>query len=273
MKYEQDNFNFYLFKKQENPLNISHFHERYEIWYCLKGETQFFIHDKTYNIFKGNIILINKNTLHKILIDKEKIKQNERFVVEFNESFLTEGNLKIEQMEKLLFCFNQQRYVLNLDAAVRTEIEKNFFKIMEQYTDKKIHFKMYMRILLIETLIVLNRIVKNTIPDREKDLSLSEQKIQEAVKYINENYNQDISLEQIARKHSISKYYFCRIFKNITGFNFVDYLNHVRINEAQKLILNSNLNVSNIAEKVGYNNVVHFSRMFKKIIGCPPSKY
>jgi AraC-like DNA-binding protein len=97
--------------------------------------------------------------------------------------------------------------------------------------------------------------------------------ISNARKFITEHYTEDLSLGQVAKAVNASPFYFCKMFKKITGINFTDFLSRVRIEHAKNLLLNQNLRVSEIAFEVGFQSLTHFNRVFKRIIGQSPSEY
>lgn len=94
-----------------------------------------------------------------------------------------------------------------------------------------------------------------------------------AKEYIKENYQNDIRLSEIAQAESINPAYLSRIFSEETGETFSDYLIRYRIQIAKELLHNITVNVSEVAEQVGYNDVKHFSASFKKIVGISPKDY
>ena len=97
--------------------------------------------------------------------------------------------------------------------------------------------------------------------------------IARAKQFINEHQTEDLSLGQVAKAVNMSTFYFCKIFKKITGINFTDYLSRVRIEKAKNLLLNPNLRISEIAYEVGFQSLTHFNRVFKKIIDQSPTQY
>lgn len=94
-----------------------------------------------------------------------------------------------------------------------------------------------------------------------------------AKEYIKENYQSNIRLSEIAQAESINPAYLSRIFSEETGETFSDYLIRYRIQIAKELLHNITINVSEVAERVGYNDVKHFSSSFKKIVGISPKDY
>ncbi len=97
--------------------------------------------------------------------------------------------------------------------------------------------------------------------------------IRRAKEFIHEHQAEDISLSQVAKAVNTSTFYFCKMFKKVTGINFTDYLSRVRIEKSKNLLLNPNLRVSEIAFEVGFQSLTHFNRVFKKILGQTPSDY
>ena len=97
--------------------------------------------------------------------------------------------------------------------------------------------------------------------------------ITRAKEYIHEHQTEELSLGQVAKAVNTSTFYFCKMFKKVTGINFTDYLSRVRIEKSKNLLLNPNLRVSEIAFEVGFQSLTHFNRVFKKILGQSPTEY
>jgi two-component system response regulator YesN len=91
--------------------------------------------------------------------------------------------------------------------------------------------------------------------------------------YVEEHFAENITLESIAALVYMNPYYFSSFFKKHTGQNFKNYVTEVRMSHAQRLLLQSDLMVYEIADRVGYNNARHFSDMFKKQFGKLPQEY
>lgn len=105
------------------------------------------------------------------------------------------------------------------------------------------------------------------------DNSYTVEKINNAVKYFNEHYNEPISIDDYAKKEHFSTSYFIRNFKLYTGITPNQYILSRRIYNAEGLLQNSPYNITEIAQIVGYDNPLYFSRIFKKMKGLSPSEY
>jgi two-component system response regulator YesN len=101
----------------------------------------------------------------------------------------------------------------------------------------------------------------------------SESLIEKAEAYIDSNYMKEISLDDVSSYCNISSYYFSKLFKQETGENYVEYLNKVRIENAKRLLNESDSSIKEVCYSVGFSDPNYFSRAFKKYEGVTPSEY
>lgn len=97
--------------------------------------------------------------------------------------------------------------------------------------------------------------------------------VDKAVRYVDDNYHQELSLEDAARQVFLSPCYFSRLFKQVKGWSFSEYLTQVRMEEAKKLLVNTDLMISEVATRVGYRDARYFSQVFKKMAGTTPGNF
>ena len=100
----------------------------------------------------------------------------------------------------------------------------------------------------------------------------SESVVERAKKYMQDNFRKDISLEDVSQTVDISSYYFSKVFKEETGENFIEYLTKLRMEEAQRLLEESDLSIKEVCSEVGYSDPNYFSRNFKKYAGITPTE-
>lgn len=94
-----------------------------------------------------------------------------------------------------------------------------------------------------------------------------------ARQFIQDHYEERLSLAEVARHAHLSVFYFCKLFKRVTGANYTKYASKVRIEKARQLLVNPNNRVSEIAYRVGFQSLTHFNRVFKSITGESPTTY
>ena len=97
--------------------------------------------------------------------------------------------------------------------------------------------------------------------------------IERAINFMEKHYDEDISLDQIARAAYLSTYHFCRLFKKQVGTTCNKYLSILRIERAKELLKETDLPVTEISFKAGFNYLTHFERVFKRLEGMTPSAY
>jgi two-component system response regulator YesN len=97
--------------------------------------------------------------------------------------------------------------------------------------------------------------------------------VSRACRYISENYTHNVSMEMVAEYTGVSYSYFSQAFKKETGINYSDYIIKFRVEKAKELLKETNLTIEKIAEKVGFVDSKHFSKVFKKLVGIPPKRY
>jgi AraC-like DNA-binding protein/ligand-binding sensor protein len=97
--------------------------------------------------------------------------------------------------------------------------------------------------------------------------------VRRAKDYIAMHQSNPIKLEEVARAANVSKFHFCRGFKQATGLTFGEYVCRTRIERAKILLHDNSLRVSEIAYDTGFQTITHFNRMFRKLVGCSPKEF
>ena len=97
--------------------------------------------------------------------------------------------------------------------------------------------------------------------------------IQKTMKYIDENLMVKISLDTVAKKTCMSKAHFCRTFKKVTGTTYINYTHQRRVEKSKEILKNSTLTITDIALLLGYADLTHFERHFKKLVNVTPTEY
>ncbi len=95
-------------------------------------------------------------------------------------------------------------------------------------------------------------------------------RVNEAIRYMSENYDKQITTRTLANMAHISEGYFCQMFKDVTGKTAMEYLNHLRVDKAEKMLQRTEMTVTETAFCCGFENANYFSRTYKKIKGVTP---
>ncbi len=152
-----------------------------------------------------------------------------------------------------------------LAEEAHTDKSRDVEEVMEEFrccdtiSDLFLHLKLF---------------VNNSIQTyQEKKQSMKMFPIRKAEEYLAGNYMKDVSLEEMAQIVELSPAYFSRLFKQVEGINYIDYLTQIRINNAKNMLKNTTVSVKTIAAEVGYGNEKYFRKLFKKEVGIRPSEY
>jgi AraC-like DNA-binding protein len=195
--------------------------------------------------------------------DAESIEQELKVVI--NEI----KNIENITTDNIMFIFNQLA-----GATIKYMAEHNLTTSILAGSNANIYAKIAEFDTLEDIESYLNELYRAIISNSEEGNELSETRYWEQImKYINEHYKEDIVFEDLAEKIGISYSYLRKLVKEETGKSLMDNVNLLRIEEVKRLLLHSNLNISQIAIEVGYRNVQSVNRFFKKYEGISPSDY
>ena len=246
-----------------------HYHNRFEIYYLVSGKRNYFIRDRVYPVSRGTLVLIGPNELHKTTASEKTT--HERILIEFTPDFMKEFSSSIHDID--LYSIFEDIHVLSLEGVDKTSVENLMYKLVQESKAKESGFDTATRVIFIELLINIARCLSRTKNITFEHPTQLHEKMSEITKYINMNYMQPLSLEELSGKFYISRFYLCRVFKEITGFSYNEYLNSVRIRETMRLLKETRLAICDIAGRVGYDSSTHFGRVFKGITGYSPVQY
>lgn len=247
----------------------SHYHDTYEIYYLVSGTRRQFVDHKIYDIKKGDMILIPKRVIHKTTaIDNHK---HTRYLLSFSEAFARSiyAEMGINSLEQVFSSVK-----ITIPESRRDYILRLFDKISEECIPGNADpfSSRMLRNCLSELLIFIARYHQKN-PEDSAVSEISEERIQQAAKYICDHYSRNISLAEVADHVYMSETYFSKKFKKVTGLKFSEYLTSVRIRKADEMLLETEMPISHIAEACGFSDTNYFGDVFKKIKGVSPLRY
>ncbi|MEI7025497.1 AraC family transcriptional regulator [Paenibacillus sp. y28] len=249
---------------------INHYHAAYEIYYLLSGERYYFIKDRTFHVRKGDLVFIGGNVLHKTSVCGDIA--HERILLNFKPAFLPYGQ---KQLELLLSPFEAELPVLSLNPLEQITVESWLQHMLdEQQSNEPAEITgILLQSLLAQLLVFSGRAYAQKHIPAFEHVSPQHRKISEVVDFINAHYDHSLQLQDIGDRFYISRFHLSRLFKEVTGFTFVEYVNTVRVKEAQRQLRDTGEQIIHIAERSGFENVSHFCRVFRQISGTSPSQY
>ncbi|UUZ85242.1 AraC family transcriptional regulator [Paenibacillus sp. P26] len=214
----------YGYSSMSNP----HYHPVYEIYYLMKGERVYFMNGQVYTLQQGDIIVINPNDLHST--SSSEIPEFERILINFSSDFLAPAYTT----EPCFLPFEPGSRLIRFPLKEREPVDKLFLDMLTECREQQEGYAAYVRALLSELLIRIRRHCLQTTNETLRSEHPMHQKVTEIASFLNLHYNESLTLEQVAGQFYISPSYLSRIFSKITGYHFREYIQVVRIKEAQR---------------------------------------
>ena len=278
--YESDCFEFgeyILITEVELQESLSeHSHDFLELAYIKSGKAWHIMNNEKSLIRQGDYVIVDYGVTHSFeLMDGEPIEiVNCLFTPESIDISLKNCKGLNQVLNNYLITYV---YYLNKDRSVfkfhdeKEEILHLIDKIKNELTGKTQGYMQIIRAYIIEIIIITMR--KYQEINKQNLIYKKNDDIQFIIKFIEDNYEKQILVADLAQKLNLSMSYISRLFKKNTGHTISDHIQQVRVNHACRLLCNTNKKVSEIAFIVGYSDYKFFNEIFKKIAQNSPLQY
>lgn len=252
-------------------MNTLHFHNVYEIYLAQTGDLHFFVDNRIYPVEKNDLFIFNHTDLHRIGIAPNT--HYDRYLIVFSPEYAAD---MCTSCTDLLECFHSRPPWFSHRVSLSDEQADRFISLHNiaashmnkaQYGDD-----ILAKLALAEILVFINCIYRENRTPAPECTDNAYAKIKPVLNYILENLHEKLSLDKLAQRFYINKYYLCKLFKAVTGFSFNEYITYNRIIQASEL-LRKNLPVSQVSEMAGFQNYCHFITTFRKIAGISPKQF
>ena len=272
IQQENKSITYQLFDINNNNLNNKfqkwHYHPEIELVYINngKGKRQVGLHLSNYD--EGDLVMIGTNVPHTGFTEYFD-KERKEVVVQFKPDFLGNSLEKVLEFKNIKRLFEISKRGLVFSGNTKKTIGISMLGLQYETPLQKV-------LTLIKILNDLSISKDVTILNSENFDSESIQeneRIKKVFNYIKLNYKEEVSLNEVSELVFMTPPSFCRYFKSKTNKTFTTFLNEYRINNALKLLAQSELDIKNICFQCGYNNFSHFNRLFKKQISMTPSEF
>ncbi len=266
---------FSICRGQNCILTHNHRHEAIEILYMAAGLCDFYLNDTHFVTKPGDLIFCRSHDTHKIVT--REAKQNLFYVLRIKPSMLYD---LVAQDSTSSYAFHiileSGKYHWTKEELINSPIRTMFEQEIALYTSPVSYRDFALKIGCFRIMLEILRDLSSDEGDlTEKSLGHGETAILilKAIRYIDRHYAEEIDAQKCSQLLNISYAYFCKKFKAITGKSFKNYLNLVRIHRAEQLLCATNLDITDIAFRVGFNQVSYFIKVFKELNGTTPLQY
>lgn len=251
-----------------------HTHDFSEMFIVLSGSADHVIDRQVYQVNAGDVYVINGDISHgfkspnnllicNIMYNPDIVFNNYinlRKLPGFQALFILEPFFRTEQNFK---------YKLKLDRYCNNKVDSMIEEMLLEYKDKRDGYDVIIQAMFINLIVLLSREYMKSSEDHSQ-LILS---FSNTIAYMENNYNKDITLDQLSAMACMSKRHFCRVFRQTYNAAPIEYIIHLRIEQASNLLKNSNLSITEIALNCGFSDINYFSRCFSRNNGVSPTQY
>ncbi|MBR7160368.1 MAG: AraC family transcriptional regulator [Clostridia bacterium] len=241
---------------------VSHTHSELEIFKCDRGRVRVTLLDREIILKAGEIVVFMPGDIHNVDADEDAVTSCIKFFPSSTEDFNYMKNFRLKDVKVT-------------PMRARESIIRDFDEIIMEDTRREPMYAtsicgLVQRICL--TLIREVDLISLTQDERTKHLKNSSV-LKSIDEYIASRYSQEITLETLAKHVNMSKFYLCRVFSEITGMGFVEYLTRFRLIKSVELMSDVDLSLVDIALKSGFTDVKCYIRSFKRYYLETPGKY
>lgn len=265
LSYRCENYMYSYAEAISQGINV-HSHDYYEFLLFLKGDATYLVENSTYKANDGDIFFTSPGELHTISFNSSC--EYERYFLQISRDWLM--SLPYDLLRRL-------------DRRKMGENNRIPAAIVQKYNLKEFYEKIYFYIsnkppegeIMIQTYIIQFMAKINTIFKTEMSM-LDEIPENETVahikEYINRHFTEGISLDELANRFFMNKYYLCHIFKEETGLTIKEFVNTRRIARAKQLLPEYD-SVRDLYAACGFNDYSTFYKTFKRFTGVSPTKF
>ncbi len=247
-----------------------HTHEFLELVYIKDGTGKHIINDVSYDVKKGDLLFINYGKTHSFESENGMDYYNILLTPEFISEQLTNSENAIDLLTLSCFesfsNFNDEPKIRFSSSEIifveqlLNEMEREFAKKDAGYTEV---LKSCITVLLIH---IFRKMDRGMLADDKKIPA-------EILDYIDNNYNEKITIKDLAKRCFYNPSYFSRIFSEIYGMTITEYISERRFEKACQLLSESDMTVEEVARSAGYRDTAAIFRHFKKKLGITPGDY
>jgi AraC-like DNA-binding protein len=265
-----------VYKDMKSPQNElpDHLHDRFEIVYVYSGSGTIFINWSFYDMNAGDLFISPGNTIHRAFPDPyDPVTSTALF---FAPVFVEMNSLGDSYSS--LYCFDRVRkrkhFKLETKEPMRLQTEAILEQIHGEYQVKRTGYRHAIRLLLLNLLLVLNRMEFPDFIHSAKDIQIGPAWMKESLQYIDQSHVEPgLRLSILAKRASVTAAHFARVFKQHTDMKVTDYINAKRVVRAKELLLTTDYSMATIASECGFDSLPYFHRVFKTIVGATPGAY
>ncbi|MEH7115386.1 AraC family transcriptional regulator [Neobacillus niacini] len=276
IRHDNNEFPMDCFVNDGNQIIFPHWHKEIEIVYCTKGTIYLGINDSIISMSAGDIRIINGGEAHYYLSSPG----SERVVLIFDPSFFKDMRLIDKDVHSTIEIIKGiEKSSTSWPEEITVKLQSLTGEILQEYQGRNRGYLLAIKAKMYEMILMLYRLTysEEKLLKSEYELTSNPKilvdNLSKIFSYIEKNYQNKVTIEDIAQYLGFNSQYFTRYFKRLTGQTFVTFLNDYRLSKAKWLLLNEDLPIIEVASSAGFQSVKRFHHLFKEKFGTSPLKY
>lgn len=254
----------------------SHWHEYIELLFIVNGNVEVCTDGTIHECGKGDMIVINSCEAHTTKFRNDT--KTQYYVIQFDPSLLNLSNAMYQVKYVLPFISRNDstRRHFSAEELKGTDIPRLVSDLHKEYNDKNYAYELAIQSGIMEIFLYIVRIwnrkgIKTDFKfsDKMEDIQMMDR----VFEFVAKHFHEDISVKDAAGMCHLSYSYFSSKFKNISGKSFKQYLQFVRLKEAERYLVTSNMNITEIACNVGFSSTSYFIQEFRRQKGISPKQF
>lgn len=248
---------------------IPHWHDTLEICYCLAGKGVFYFKNREYDIGPGDLVIVNN-------VERHTSKSYRGFTC--SNLFLFFQASTIEQLDFHLlrpFIYDRDRFTHRIPAQlpIARDIGSLILQMQDELAECRPAYGPLIKSLLFQICSLLTRHYDAETDGAWKPFYSKYATVRNGLSYIQSHYQEDINLEDVAKAMSLSSSRARHLFTEVMGERFKTYLLHLRVQAAQRLLVQTDTPIEDICEQCGFQSTTSFYREFRKLVKETPLSY
>ena len=270
--YLNEEFRLFHLKDSRAQKLDYHYHEFDKLIFFLEGNVTYMVEGVTYFLQPWDVLLVQHNMIHKPVIDASE--PYERVVIWLGRNYLTEHSTPQAPLDQ---CFDLARkrgfHLLRADGERRLQYMQIIRQLEEALRSQEFGASSMADTLCQQQLIHVNReVLRSRTAQEERDSYRVDPKMEEVLKYVTSHLEEELSVDLLAKRFFISRYYLMHRFKDVTGYTVHQYISQKRLLRAGELI-RQGIPVMKAAEQAGFSDYSTFLRAFQTTFHMSPKEF